>query len=70
VKRNELFPVQRKSAVRDYLRGFVPNIDRTPLGNVSLLKVLHVPARAYTEVIERRANYHDALAILERRART
>jgi hypothetical protein len=69
VKAGELFFVQRKDLVRNYLRGFVPNIDTMPLDKVKLLKVLRVPPKAYPEIIERKANYDQAVAIVKRRTR-
>jgi hypothetical protein len=68
VKRNALFPYQRKSVVRDFLRGLEPNIDRMPLNKVRYLRVLLLPAQAYREVVATNADYDTALAILRRRA--
>jgi hypothetical protein len=68
VKAGELFPVQRKSTVRDFLRSFHPtNIDRLPLSELKMLKTLYVPERVYSEIIEKHANYEQAVAILRRR---
>jgi hypothetical protein len=70
LSRGQLFPVQRKETVRGYLRSFVPDIDRTPLHRVKLLRVLHVPPKAYLEIIEQNASYDQAVGILRRRTRT
>ena len=69
LKAGDLFIVQRKSAIRDYLRGMVPDIDGLPLHRVPLLKVLTVPPKAYLEILEKRANYDDAVAILRQHGR-
>jgi hypothetical protein len=69
VKRGDLFPVQRKGSVKDYLRGFVPNIDSMPVSKIPLLKTLLVPPRVYSEIISSNATYETALAILKRRTR-
>jgi hypothetical protein len=69
LKAGELFFVQRKDVVRNYLRGFVPNIDTMPLDKVKLLKTLRVPPKAYAEIIEKNANYEQAREILKRRTR-
>jgi hypothetical protein len=63
----DLFIVQRKSAIRDYLMGFEPRIDTMPLHKVKMLKMLCVPPKAYTEIIEKKANFETAVAILKRR---
>ena len=69
LKAGDLFIVQIKSAIRDYLRGVVPDIDELPLHRVPLLKVLTVPPKAYLEILEKRANYDDAVAILRQHGR-
>lgn len=67
LKAGDLFIVQVKGAIRDYLRGVVPDIDGLALHRVPLLKVLTVPPKAYLEILEKRANYDDAVAILRQR---
>ena len=67
---DRLFICQRKEAIRDWLRGFVPGIDRMPLHKVPLLKMLQVPPKAYLEIIERNATYDQAVGIVRRRTRT
>jgi hypothetical protein len=62
--------VQRKEAIRDYLRGFVPNIDRMPLHKVKLLKTLLVPPKVYQEIHDKQATFDQAVGILRRRRRT
>jgi hypothetical protein len=68
VKKGELFPYQRKNVARDFLRSLVPNIDRTPLHEVKVLRTLFVSPRAYAEIVERRSTYDQAREILRRRA--
>jgi hypothetical protein len=68
--RGQLFIVQRKEAIRDYLRGFVPGIDSMPLHTVPLLTMLQVPPKAYLEIIEKNASYEQAVDIVRRRTRT
>jgi hypothetical protein len=64
--RGQLLPWQRKGTIRDCLRGFVKDIDTTPLHKVKLLTVLRVPVKAYAEILEKQANYSDAVGILRR----
>jgi hypothetical protein len=47
----------------------VKDIDAWPLSEVKLLQVLYVPAGAYQEIIEKRANYSDAVGIVRRRTK-
>jgi hypothetical protein len=68
--RGELFIVQRKDAIRNYLRSFVPNIDTVPLSKVKYLKMLRVPPKAYAEIIEKHATYEQSVGILRRLTRT
>jgi hypothetical protein len=68
--RGELFISQRKDVIRNYLRGFVPNIDTVPLQKVKYLKMLRVPVKAYAEILEKNATYEQAVGIVRRLTRT